>query len=207
MIVIIFLPRYLIKQQNNFKNMKKIIFVLIAALALSSVQSKAQTWGSVISGSTGSDLVTYLKERATLGNFTQVPGSPGSITNPVSGAAANQFQLLVGGNPFTTTYVDGNTGNTITNYFFAFSWWNVRYYYVVSTSTAAGTNVVSNYGRTYYSSAANMNSFNNGISGISAQMTAPTQNVPIDGGVSLLLGAGAVAHLRRKKLMSNLKNA
>jgi hypothetical protein len=185
--------------------MKKIIFVLIAALSLSSVQSKAQTWGSVISGSTGSDLITFLQQRSTAGSFTQVPGA--GTTGSAETTYANQFQLLDGGNPFTTTYVDANSGNTITNYFFAFSWWNVRYYYVVSTSTAAGTGDISQYGRTYYASAGNMNTYNNAISGISAQMTAPTQNVPIDGGVSLLLGAGAVAHLRRKKLMSKLKNA
>ena len=188
--------------------MKKIIFVLIAALSLSSVQSKAQTWGSVLSGATGDDLITYLQERASDGSFTQVPGAPGSITNPVRGVSANKFQLLDGGSPFTTSYTDSETGNLITNYFFAFSWWNVRYYYKVSTSTAAGTGVVSLYGRAFYASAALMNAANNNIGGISnSSMNAPTQNVPIDGGVSLLLGAGAVAHLRRKKLMSKLKNA
>ena len=104
--------------------------------------------------------------------------------------------------------VDQNNGNTITNYFFAFSWWNVRYYYRVQTSTDAGTSVVSNYGRSFYNSVGDMNSANNGISGITnPNMNAPIQNVPIDGGVSLLLGAGAVAHLKKKKLMSKFKNA
>ena len=183
--------------------MKKIIFVLIAALSLSSVQSKAQTWGSVVSGATSADLVTYLKKRATGGLFVAVPGAP-----RVGTTNANQFQLLDGGSPYTTTYVDVNTGNTVTNYFFAFSWWNVRYYYVVSTFVDQNDGLTKNLASKYFATAGAMNTNNNGIIGISdQQMNAPTQNVPIDGGVSLLLGAGAVAHLRRKKLMSKLKNA
>ena len=189
--------------KKQTKTMKKLIFVLVAALTLTSVQSNAQTWGSVISGSTGSDLVDFLQLRTSNGTtFTQVPGAP-----LVGTTYANSFQLLSGSSPFTTNYTDAVSGNVITNYFFAFSWWNTRYYYTVSTSLSDGATVASNFGRLYYSSASDMNTGNNSISGISQSMTAPDQNVPIDGGVSLLLGAGAVAHLRRKKIMAKLKNA
>ena len=176
---------------------------MVAALTLTCVQSNAQTWGSVISGATGSDLVDYLQLRSSNATtFTQVPGAP-----LVGTTYANSFQLLSGASPFTTNYTDPVTDNVITNYFFAFSWWNTRYYYTVTTSTADGTGVVSNYATRYFSSASNMNTANNSISGISQTMTAPDQNVPIDGGVSLLLGAGAVAHFRRKKIMAKSKNA
>jgi hypothetical protein len=156
--------------------MKKLFFVLIAALTLTSVQSKAQTWGSVLSGSYRDALKT-IPTNQNIGFVAVVANS-------------SSFQLLNGQSPYTTTYNVGQKGYT--TYYFAFSHdSNVSYYsYTVQTSGSGSANP----SFSYESNVTNL-----------GEGTYPVAT-PIDGGVSLLLGAGVVAHLRRKKLMSNQSN-
>lgn len=195
--------------KKQTKNMKKLFFVLIAALTLTSVQSKAQTWSSVLAGNNGQNWVTSILAKTNTNG-----GDPISQTGlwPIAGGQGNNaqvFQLVnnpgLSATPYTTTVSVNNTYYKTTYYFaflvngtYYYAAWSGRFY--KSDNSLQGVS-----DRFAASSAAGISDAAKGQN--TPLSNVPNQNVPIDGGVSVLLGAGALAHLRRKKIMAKFKNA
>jgi hypothetical protein len=195
--------------KKQTKNMKKLFFVLIAALTLTSVQSSAQTWGSVLAGDAVQTWVTSIVAKQGT-NHNDAPSQTGLW--PIAGgngATAQVFQLVNNPGPSATPYttsVPAASGSTRITYYFAFLV-NGTYYYASYTGrfNDSDGSLITLTDRFAGSSGADISQ------SIRNQNTplpnVTNQNVPIDGGVSVLLGAGALAHLRRKKIMAKFNNA
>jgi len=165
--------------------MKKLFFsIFITVLTLVSIQSKAQTWSSSLtstfsSGPTGTSIIAKLR----------------ALNSSVLADAnySHIFQAVDGGSAYTV--IDGSRSV----YFFAFiSNAGVINYFAVSLKN----NLIN--ANTFQSSDTDVATFNDATNGLGS--TLPTAT-PIDGGVSILLAGGALAHIRRKKVLAKAKNA
>ena len=165
--------------------MKKlmILSVLFCSLTLVSFKSNAQYWGDVVSGNTAA--------QPTRSFASMVNGGSKSLQTKegASATTTNYLRIYQWITAANTPYITSD--GTSRTYYFAFVTAGVAEYYSYTLKT---TDV--NYtGTSIYSRTTDSDSVN---------LTAAT---PIDGGVSLLLAGGVLAHLKRKKVFSKVENA